>query len=65
MLSSREIIKMLKEAGWEHVATQGDHWHFKHPDRPEKVTVPHPNKDLKIKTIISIEKQSGLKLRRG
>ena len=33
MLSSREIIKMLKKAGWEHVATQGDHWHFKHPDR--------------------------------
>ena len=22
MLSSREIIKMLKEAGWEHVAKQ-------------------------------------------
>jgi predicted RNA binding protein YcfA (HicA-like mRNA interferase family) len=62
-LSSREVIRILKKAGFEHIRTTGDHWHFKHPDRPGLVTVPHPRKDLAIKTLQSIERQSGLKLR--
>jgi hypothetical protein len=28
-----------------------------------KVTLPHPKKDIPIKTLISIEKQAGIKLR--
>lgn len=63
MMHSREIIKMLKDDGWVHVRTAGDHYQFRHPVKPGKVTVPHPKKDLPIKTVISIEKQSGLNLR--
>lgn len=62
-MHSREIIKRLNEDGWFWVATVGDHWQFKHPEKPGKVTVPHPVRDLQIKTLISIEKQSGVKLR--
>jgi len=63
MRSSREVIKMLKADGWFHVGTTGDHWHFKHPTKAGKVTVPHPTKDLTLRTLKSIEAQSGLKLR--
>jgi predicted RNA binding protein YcfA (HicA-like mRNA interferase family) len=61
--SSREIIKKLKEDGWHHDRTKGSHWQFKHPSKPGLVTVPHPQKELPIGTIKSIERQSGLKLR--
>lgn len=63
-MNSREIIKMLQDDGWYHVSTEGDHWHFKHPIKPGKTTVQHPKKDLNIFVIKSIERQSGLKLRR-
>lgn len=62
-MDSRTVIKTLEEDGWEHVGTRGDHWYFKHPAKPGKVTVQHPVKDLWIKNIKSIEKASGVKLR--
>ncbi|RED51449.1 type II toxin-antitoxin system HicA family toxin [Aestuariispira insulae] len=61
-LSSREVIRVLEADGWFHVKTKGDHHHFKHPVKPGKVTVPHPDKDLKKGTIRSIERQSGIRL---
>lgn len=64
MMHSREIIRMLEEDGWHLVGTVGDHWQFRHPTKPGKVTVIHPAKDVKIKTLRSMEKQSGIKLRR-
>ena len=62
-MNSREIIRALELAGWVHVATQGDHWQFKHLERPGRVTVPHPKRDLPIGTLRSIEKQAGARLR--
>ncbi|BFH16516.1 addiction module toxin, HicA family protein [Paenibacillus dendritiformis] len=58
--SSREIIKILKANGWIHKNTEGDHWHFKHPTKRGKVSVPHPKKDLKRRTTKSIFEQAGL-----
>ena len=49
-LSSREIIKLLKDDGWELKRVEGSHHHFIHPNKPGKVTVPHPKKNLKLKT---------------
>jgi len=34
-----------------------------HGNQPSHVVVPHPNKDLRIGTLKSIERQCGLKLR--
>lgn len=59
--SSREVIKMLKADGWYLVNTVGSHSQFKHPEKPGRVTVKHPDKDIPIKTLKSIERQSGLK----
>ena len=61
--SSREVIAILKENGWYLYDITGDHHHLKHLQRRGKVTVPHPNKDLKRKTLDSIERQSGLRFR--
>lgn len=61
--SSREVISMLKSDGWYECGVTGDHHHFKHPQKPGKVTVPHPNKDLHTKTLRSIASQSGLVFR--
>ena len=62
-LSSREIIRRLQAAGWQLVRTTGSHHHFRHPQRPGTVTVPHPAKDMTPGTLKSIERQSGVKLR--
>ena len=62
-MNSREIIRAIEKAGWQHVATRGDHWQFKHPSRPGRVTVPHPERDLPTGTLRSIEKQAGVTLR--
>ncbi|MHB1302937.1 MAG: type II toxin-antitoxin system HicA family toxin [Acidiphilium sp.] len=57
------MIRAIEADGWVHVATKGDHWQFKHPSRPGRVTVPHPKRDFPVGTLRSIEKQSGVKLR--
>lgn len=63
-LNSREIIDALKQDGWYQVGVTGDHFHFKHAQKPGKVTVPHPRKDMAIGTLKSIERQAQIKLRR-
>jgi predicted RNA binding protein YcfA (HicA-like mRNA interferase family) len=60
--SSRDIIRLLTADGWYEVGQTGSHTHFKHPTKQGKVTVPHPKRDLPIKTVKSIERQSGVDL---
>lgn len=62
-MKSKEIIAALEQDGWTQVAQKGSHVQFKHPTKSGRVTVPHPNKDIPMGTLRSIEKQSGLKLR--
>jgi len=61
--SSREIISMLKADGWYEVNCEGSHHQFKHPTKKGRVTVKHPEKDLDIELIKSIQRQSGLVFR--
>ena len=64
-MKAREIIRAIKAEGWVEARVTGSHHHFKHPSRPGLVTVPmHGNADLKIGVLRSIEKQSGVKLRK-
>lgn len=58
--SSREIIKILNADGWYEVRCVGDHHQYKHPTKKGLVTVPHPKKDMPLKTIKSIFKQAGI-----
>jgi len=57
--NSRKLKKLLEADGWYEVATRGSHVQFKHNDKPGRVTLPHPKKDLKEGTVKSIYKQAG------
>ena len=61
--SSREVIAVLKADGWYEVNCEGSHHQFKHSAKKGRVTVKHPDKDMDIETIKSIERQSGLKFK--
>lgn len=58
--SSREVISLLKADGWFEIRCVGDHHQFKHYRTTGKVTIPHPVKDIPIRTLKSISKQSGV-----
>ena len=58
--SSRDVLRMLLVDGWFEVNCVGDHHQFKHPTKPGRVTVRHPVKDMGVRDLKSIEKQSGL-----
>jgi len=57
-MKSREIISALLQDGWIQVAQKGSHVQFKHPTKKGRVTVPHPERDIPVGTLKSIEKQS-------
>ena len=59
--SSREVIAILEKDGWYQVNQEGSHKQFKHGTKKGKVTVQHPEKDMDIRIIKSISRQSGLK----
>jgi len=62
-MTSAEILDALRRAGRREVARKGSHVQLKHADRPGRVTVPHPKRDVPVGTLKSIERQAGLKLR--
>lgn len=62
-MDSRRVIKALEADGWVLFKVKGSHHQFKHPTKTGKVTVVSPKKDIPVKTLISIEKQSGVRLR--
>ena len=56
----KEVIKMLKEAGWILVTTRGDHRQYKHPTKSGKVTVRGKlSENLSQELLNSIFKQAG------
>ena len=61
----REVITALLADGWREVRVRGSHHHFRHAEKLGTVTVPHPMRDLRRGTLKSIERQSGLRFRRG
>ncbi len=63
-MNSREVIKAIEAAGWFKGGQKGSHVQLRHAVRSGRVTVPHPKRDLAIKTLINIENQSGVRLRR-
>ncbi|MDR1378344.1 MAG: type II toxin-antitoxin system HicA family toxin [Synergistaceae bacterium] len=58
--SSNEAISEIEADRWVFQKAEGSHHHFKHPNKPGKVTVPHPKKNLHPKTYKKILKQAGL-----
>lgn len=62
-MRSKDVISALEKDGWYKVGQKGSHVQFKHAAKNGRVTVPHPQTDVPIGTLRSIEKQSGLKLK--
>ncbi len=59
LTNSRDIIRRLEKEGWRLVRSKGSHQQFKHSTKPGRVTVPHPKKDLPLKTVLSIYQSAG------
>ena len=62
-MTSRGVITRLQAAGWFEVAQVGSLKQFKHPTPKGRVTEPHPQRDIPLGTLASIERQSGVTLR--
>jgi len=57
----RDLIKKIEKDGWQYMYTTGSHRHFKHPDKPGKVTIPgHLSDEATPGTLKSILKQADL-----
>jgi predicted RNA binding protein YcfA (HicA-like mRNA interferase family) len=58
----RDILKLLRQDGWEQVRTKGSHHQFRHPRKPGTVTVAgKPGVEIPIGTLKNIFKQARLK----
>jgi predicted RNA binding protein YcfA (HicA-like mRNA interferase family) len=58
----RDLIKLIEADGWYWVRTKGSHHQYKHPTKPELVTVPgNAGKEMAVGTLNNILKQTGLK----
>ncbi|GAB4246121.1 MAG: type II toxin-antitoxin system HicA family toxin [Deferrisoma sp.] len=49
----------MRREGWVLHHVKGSHHQFKHPEKPGKITVPHPKRDLPVGTLRSIFRQAG------
>lgn len=58
-MKSADVIKRLEPEGWYLDRVSGSHHHFKHPTKPGRVTLKHPDQDIPVGTLRSIEKQAG------
>jgi predicted RNA binding protein YcfA (HicA-like mRNA interferase family) len=57
-----EVLKRLKEDGWDIVVVRGSHRQLKHPTKEGRVTVAgKPSDEVRPGTLNSILKQAGLK----
>ncbi len=46
LLSSTELIKILRKMGFEEIRQRGSHKYFKHPDGRATVVPIHPGRDI-------------------
>jgi predicted RNA binding protein YcfA (HicA-like mRNA interferase family) len=58
-MSSADLIRELRQAGWVLNRVQGSHHVFRHPARAGIVVVPHPKKDLGTGLVKAIRRQAG------
>lgn len=60
-LKPKQVLRALKRAGFYIDRITGSHYILMHPEYPHKrITIPYHNRDLALKTLNSIIKQSGL-----
>ena len=63
-MNFRQVEKILKENGWIEKNSKGSHFHYIHPMKKGKITIPkHTKKGIDIKTLKSIFKYAGIEVR--
>lgn len=60
-LRPKDMIKLLKDNGFQEIRSNGSHRKLYNPDTGKTVIVPYHNKELKVGTEQGILKQAGLK----
>ncbi len=60
-MTPKEMIKLLKQNGFQVVAQNGSHVKMRNPETGKQTTVPYHSKDLKKGLEQEILKQAGLK----
>lgn len=60
-ITSQEMLKLLRENGFEKVSQNGSHIKMRNPNTGKAVIVPYHAKDLKKGMEQAILKQAGLK----
>ena len=55
-----ELEKLVLADGWTFKNAKGSHYHYIHPTKPGKVTIPHHSGDIALIAVKSILKQAGL-----
>lgn len=58
----RDLLRLLRQDGWEQVRMKGSHRQLRHPQKPGTVTVAGaPGVEIPTGTLKNIFKQAGLK----
>lgn len=62
LISVRELIRLVKKAGWQKIGQSGSHVQYRHPDKKGKVTIPSHRlgNTIPLATERRILKQAGL-----
>ena len=61
--TSREMMKLAEEFGWELMSIKGDHYNFKHNNSRFVVTIIHPQKDVPIGRAVNTVKKIKLEVK--
>jgi predicted RNA binding protein YcfA (HicA-like mRNA interferase family) len=59
-MTSADLIRDMRQAGWVLDRVKGSHHVFRHPARPGIVVVPHPKKDMGLGLVKAIRRQAGI-----
>jgi len=60
--TSRELLKLADEYGWQKVSVKGDHHNFKHAASRFVVTIVHPQKDVPVGRAVDTVKKIKLEV---
>ena len=59
-MTSAELIREMRQAGWVLDRVNGSHHVFKNPERPGIVVVPQPKKELGLGLVKALRRQAGI-----
>lgn len=61
--TSKELIRLAEEFGWQLVSVKGDHHNFKNSNSRYIVTIVHPQKDVPVGRAVDTVKKIKLEIK--